>query len=314
MGCVKLLYFRFTIHAIMSIIRKNMRVGESMVTITEKAPAKINLSLDARFQHTNGDHDWQMVMTSVDLADYVEITPRANRQIQIRTTSGFLPVDRRNLAFQAAKLLQRQYQVPQGAQILIKKQIPVAAGLGGGSSDAAAVLRGLNRLWGLHRPLSELAHLGLQIDSDVPYCVYSRTAYVGGRGDEIELLPELPPFWVILAKPRVSVSTPSILRAINYETLQVHPDAAPLVMAIRQGDFQKITQAMGNALEPITSKRHPEISNLKHRMLRFGADVAQMSGSGPTVFGLCAQSSRARHVYNSMRGFCREVYLVRPLR
>ncbi|KRK33444.1 4-diphosphocytidyl-2-C-methyl-D-erythritol kinase [Loigolactobacillus bifermentans DSM 20003] len=289
-------------------------MGEIMVTITEKAPAKINLSLDARFQHTNGDHEWQMVMTSVDLADYVEITPRLDQQIRIRTTSGFLPVDQRNLAYQAARLLQRQYQVRQGAQITIKKQIPVAAGLGGGSSDAAAVLRGLNRLWRLERPLSELAHLGLQIDSDVPYCVYSRTAYVSGRGDEIELLPELPPFWVILAKPRVSVSTPSILRAIDYAKLTVHPAAAPLVTAIHQGDFQQMTQVMGNALEPITSKRHPEISNLKHRMLRFGAEVAQMSGSGPTVFGLCARASRAQHVYNSMRGFCKEVYLVRPLR
>ncbi|MGK4060617.1 4-(cytidine 5'-diphospho)-2-C-methyl-D-erythritol kinase [Loigolactobacillus coryniformis] len=281
--------------------------------ITEKAPAKINLSLDALFQHADGEHEWKMVMTSVDLADYVELSTVATRQITVTTDSGFLPVDQRNLAFQAARLLQKKAGVTYGARIHIRKQIPVAAGLGGGSSDAAAVLRGLNRLWQLNWSLADLAHLGLAIDSDVPYCVYSQTALVTGRGDEITLLPKLPPFWVVLAKPSASVSTPSILRSIPYNDQLYHPPIDQMVAAIRANDYPQILASMGNTLEEITSQRYPQIKQLRQKMQRFGADAAQMSGSGPTVFGLCAKYSRAQHVFNSMKGFCHEVYLVRPL-
>ncbi len=281
--------------------------------ITERAPAKINLSLDALFQHADGEHEWKMVMTSVDLTDYVELSTTTSRQIKVTTDSGFLPVDQRNLAFQAARLLQRKAGITRGARIHIRKQIPVAAGLGGGSSDAAAVLRGLNRLWQLNWSLADLAHLGLAIDSDVPYCVYSQTALVTGRGDEITLLPKLPPFWVVLAKPNASVSTPSILRSIPYDQQLNHPPIEQMVTAIKQGNYEQILTSMGNTLEAITSQRYPQIKQLRQKMQQFGADAAQMSGSGPTVFGLCAKYSRAQHVFNSMKGFCPEVYLVRPL-
>ncbi|MFD1317756.1 4-(cytidine 5'-diphospho)-2-C-methyl-D-erythritol kinase [Loigolactobacillus zhaoyuanensis] len=281
--------------------------------ITEKAPAKINLSLDALFQHADGEHEWKMVMTSVDLADYVDLARTATRQITVTTDSGFLPVDQRNLAFQAAQLLQQKAGVTSGARIHIRKQIPVAAGLGGGSSDAAAVLRGLNRLWQLNWSLADLAHLGLAIDSDVPYCVYSQTALVTGRGDQVTLLPKLPPFWVVIAKPSASVSTPSILRSISYDAQLYHPPIEQMVAAIHNNNYEQILASMGNTLAEITSQRYPQIKQLQQQMLRFGADAAQMSGSGPTVFGLCAKYSRAQHVFNSMKGFCHEVYLVRPL-
>ncbi|WP_125980657.1 4-(cytidine 5'-diphospho)-2-C-methyl-D-erythritol kinase [Loigolactobacillus iwatensis] len=281
--------------------------------ITEKAAAKINLGLDTPFQYKNGDQEWQMVMSSVDLSDYVDLTLSATSQIRVNTDSGFLPEDYRNLAYQAAYLLQKTYQVTQGATIRIRKRIPVAAGLGGGSSDAAAVLRGLNRLWHLNLSLTTLAHLGLKIDSDVPYCVFSQTAFISGRGDLIQLLPELPPFWVVLAKPRVSVSTPSILRVIAYNEELNHPEIKQLVQAIKQNNYEKMITTMGNVLEPITSQHHPEVQPLAAKMRQFGADVVQMSGSGPTIFGLCNKQSRAQHVYNSMRGFCQEVYLVRSL-
>ena len=151
--------------------------------LIEKAPAKINLSLDALYRHADGEHEWQMVMTSVDLADYVSIKP--SHSIQVSTDSGFLPEDPRNLAYKAALALQRHANIRQGARIHIEKHIPVAAGLGGGSSDAAAVLRGLNSLWQLGYSRSQLARIGLQVDSDVPYCVYSETALVTGRGDVV---------------------------------------------------------------------------------------------------------------------------------
>ncbi|WP_155287006.1 4-(cytidine 5'-diphospho)-2-C-methyl-D-erythritol kinase [Lacticaseibacillus zhaodongensis] len=279
--------------------------------IMQKAPAKINLSLDALYRHRNGDHEWRMVMTSVDLADYVHIRPA--KTISVTTDSGFLPEDPRNLAYQAARALQQESGVHAGARIHIEKHIPVAAGLGGGSSDAAAVLRGLNELWHLGYSREQLARIGLRVDSDVPYCVYSETALVSGRGEIVEPLGKLPQFWVVLAKPSLSISTPRILRAFDYKSKTLCPDNDKVLAGIKQNDFALMTAGMANSLEAVTAQRHPEINALKERLLKYGADVAQMSGSGPTVFGLCAKRSRAVRVYNSMKGFCREVYLVHTL-
>ncbi|WP_047999897.1 4-(cytidine 5'-diphospho)-2-C-methyl-D-erythritol kinase [Lactiplantibacillus herbarum] len=281
--------------------------------IVEKAPAKINLGLDTLFEHSNGDKEWDMVMTSVDLADYVTLESLPTKRIEVITDSGFLPNDRRNLAFQAVSVLRRHCHVEYGVRITIKKAIPVAAGLGGGSSDAAAVLRGLNRMWSLGLDLATLAKLGLRIDSDVPYCVYSQTAHVTGKGEVVTPLPKLPPMWIVLAKPKISVSTPNILRQVDYEQLESHLDINELLTGIQQQDFTSIFANMGNVLEPITSKRYPEILQIKQQLLKFGADAAQMSGTGPTVFGVCRKRSRAQRVYNSLKGFCKEVYLVRPV-
>lgn len=281
--------------------------------IVEKAPAKINLSLDTPFSHPDGSQEWEMVMAAVDLADYVTITTMpGKRKIEVRTDTGFLPNDRRNLAFQAAHILQTRFNINEGVQIAIEKHIPVAAGLGGGSSDAAAVLRGLNRLWQLGLSLAELAEIGLKIDADVPFCVYSQTAYVGGKGEKITPLPKMPAVWVVIAKPTVSVSTPSILRQIDYDYL-MHVDTSSLLDGANQQSWGLVYSHMQNVLEPLTAQQHPEILRLKDRMLQCGASVAQMSGTGPTVFGICEKQPRAQRVLNSIKGFCKEVYLVRTL-
>lgn len=281
--------------------------------ITEKAPAKINLSLDTPFIHKDGSQEWKMVMTSIDLADYVTITTIPNKyKITVKTDSSFLPNDRRNLAFQAARLLQKKFSIKEGVYINIEKNIPVSAGLGGGSSDAAAVLRGLNKLWNLDLSLEQLARLGLEIDADVPFCIYSKAAYVTGKGDKIELLPKMPATWVVVAKPNVSVSTPSILKQINYTYLE-HIDTEKLLLAANKQDWQAMYPHMKNVLEPLTSYHHPQILSLKERMLQSGASVAQMSGTGPTVFGICEKQPRAKRVLNSLRGFCKDAYIVRTL-
>ncbi|KGB15424.1 4-diphosphocytidyl-2C-methyl-D-erythritol kinase [Latilactobacillus sakei] len=282
--------------------------------LIEKAPAKINLSLDALYQHTDGEFEWQMIMTSIDLADYVQITLQDSPQIEVRTSKGYLPEDKRNLAYQAAQLLRHRFDIKTGAIIEIDKHIPVAAGLGGGSSDAAAVLRGLNQLWHLGLTKAELAHIGLSIDSDVPYCVYSETALVTGKGDQIQPLGDLPNFWMVVVKPEVSVSTPRILHALNCDQITDRPQTDRLLAGIQQQDAQQMTAAMANVLTPITNQRYPQIDYLMQRLTAFGAEKAQMSGSGPTVFGICRQYSRAQRIYNSMSGFCREVYLVQPLK
>lgn len=183
--------------------------------------------------------------------------------------------------------------------------------MGGGSSDAAAVLRGLNTLWNLGLSKAQLAKIGLEIDSDVPFCVYSEPALVTGKGEVVTPIGDLPPLKLIIAKPRDSVSTPSILRRIDYNAIE-HQDVEGVVEAIKQKNYSQMIEKMGNVLEPITADRHPEILKIKQKMLTFGCDVAQMSGSGPTVFGICQKASRAQHVYNSLRGFCKEVYIVSP--
>lgn len=280
--------------------------------ISEKAPAKLNFSLDTPFRHQNGEPEWKMVMIAVDLADYVHIKTLPNsRKITVFTDSGFLPSDQRNLAYQAAKMLRDKYQITDGVEIKIDKNIPVAAGMGGGSSDAAAVLRGLNKLWDLGLSKEDLSKLGLEIDSDVPFCIYSEPALVTGKGEIVTPIGDLPPLKLIIAKPKDSVSTPSILRKIDYNKIK-HQNVDRVVSAIKEADYQTMVEAMGNTLEPITAKRHPEILKIKEKMIKFGCDVAQMSGSGPTVFGICQKDSRAQHIYNSLRGFCREVYVVSP--
>lgn len=280
--------------------------------ILEKAPAKLNLSLDALFRHLDGDPEWRMVMTAIDLADYVHIeTINGSNDVQVRTNTGFLPQDQRNLAFQAAKKLQKQFQINQGVTITIDKNIPVSAGMGGGSADAAAVLRGLNKLWGLNLSLSSLAQIGLEIDSDVPFCVYSCPALVEGKGEKITPLNDLTSLWFVVAKPKASVSTPTILKQIDFNKIQ-HLNVKNVVKAIQHQDWKLLTASMGNTLEPITVQKYPEITRIKEKMIKFGAEAAQMSGTGPTVFGISTKQSRAQHIYNSLCGFCKEVYLVRP--
>ena len=281
--------------------------------ISEKAPAKLNLCLDTPFRHQDGEPEWRMVMTAIDLSDYVHIKTIPNsKEITVQTNTGFLPCDQRNLAYQAAKLLQSKLDKPEGVEIEIDKHIPVSAGMGGGSADAAAVLRGLNKIWNLNMSREELAKLALTIDSDVPFCVYSEPALVTGRGEKITPIGPLPPMWLVIAKPQASVSTPTILRQIHEQHLN-HQEVQNVVSAIKQQNFDKMCRHMGNALEPITMKKCPDIIKIKDKMLQFGADAAQMSGSGPTVFGISQKKSRATHIYNSLRGFCKEVYLVRAL-
>ncbi|UOQ49528.1 4-(cytidine 5'-diphospho)-2-C-methyl-D-erythritol kinase [Gracilibacillus caseinilyticus] len=280
--------------------------------ILEKAPAKINLTLDVLYKRPDQFHEIAMVMTTVDLADRLEFFLLDKDRIEISSENRFVPNDERNLAYRAAKLLKERYHIKQGVRILIDKQIPVAAGLAGGSSDAAATLRGLNRLWKLHLPMETLAELGSEVGSDVSFCVYDSTALAEGRGELITELPAPPHCWVVLAKPVQGVSTQSVYQSLNLENLN-HPDTEGMIEAIRSGDYYGVCDRLKNVLETVTLPKNPEVEQIKQQMLRSGADAVLMSGSGPTVFGLVQQESRADRIYNSLRGFCEEVYVVRLL-
>lgn len=281
--------------------------------IIEKAPAKINLGLNVLGKRSDGYHELEMVMTSVDLADRIQLEEIPEDEIQVESNKAFLPTDERNNVYEAIDIVKQRYQIHRGVRVYIHKEIPVAAGLGGGSSDCAAALRGINKMWQLDLSLAELSEIGLKIGTDVPFCVYGNTALVTGIGDEIMPLPSIPPCWVVLIKPNFSVSTPTVFKNLVMDEVN-HTEITALKEAIQQNDYQQIISHMGNSLESVTIKRHPVIQEIKERMIRYGADVSLMSGSGPTVFGLCDKYSRAQRVYNGLKGFCEEVYLVRALR
>ncbi|MGY8615421.1 4-(cytidine 5'-diphospho)-2-C-methyl-D-erythritol kinase [Bacillus velezensis] len=280
--------------------------------ILEKAPAKINLSLDVTSKRPDGYHEVEMIMTTIDLADRIELTELPENVIRVASHNRFVPDDQRNLAYQAAKLLKERFQVKKGVSIMITKVIPVAAGLAGGSSDAAATLRGLNRLWNLKLSVEELAELGAEIGSDVSFCVYGGTALATGRGEKIRHISAPPHCWVVLAKPTIGVSTAEVYRRLNLQQVR-HPDVQAMIDAIEEKSFQKVCGQLGNVLESVTLSLHPEVAMIKNQMKRFGADAVLMSGSGPTVFGLVQYESKVQRIYNGLRGFCDQVYAVRMI-
>lgn len=284
-----------------------------MEIVEEKAPAKINLSLDVLHKRDDGYHEMELVMTSIDLADRLTLTLLEENRILIESNNGFLPLDERNIAYRSAMLLKKQFNIRQGVHIYIEKNIPIAAGLGGGSSDAAATLRGLNRLWNIGLDLDELAELGAQIGSDVPFCIYGGSAYAYGRGEKIKPLEEVPQCWVVLVKPRRGISSWTVFEGLDVDKL-AHPDTESILDAIDCMDYSTMADHLGNALENISMHKQPKIEQIKQKMLQFGADTALMSGTGPTIYGLCQKYSRAQRVFNGLKGFCNEVYLVRTLK
>ncbi|NJP39018.1 4-(cytidine 5'-diphospho)-2-C-methyl-D-erythritol kinase [Alkalicoccus luteus] len=283
-----------------------------MNTLTVKAPAKINLTLDVLRRREDGYHEVEMVMTTVDLADRIELTSLSRPVIRIESNNGYLPLDDSNHAWQAARKLQERYAPSKGVRIYIDKHIPMSAGLAGGSSDAAAVLRGLNRLWELNCSMEELAEIGAEIGSDVPFCVYGGTALASGRGVELEFLPAPPSCWVVLAKPRAGVSTKDIYSRLRLDTMD-HPDTAGMIRALEQQDFYGICSRLQNVMEPATFSLEPEVKVIKKRLQQYGADGVVMSGSGPTVFALAKSESRAYRLYNGLKGFMDHVYVVRMM-
>jgi len=284
--------------------------GSKMLYV--KAPAKINLTLDVLYKRPDNYHEVEMVMTTVDLADRISLESREDGVIEIISTDNFVPNDHRNFAYQAARLIKDTYGIGQGVSITIEKEIPIAAGLAGGSSDAAATLKGLNELWQLNLSIDELAELGAKIGSDVSFCVYGGTALATGRGEKIQELPAPPSCWVVLAKPKIGVSTAEVYGGLKVEGLE-HPNTKQMIQAIETDNYELLCTSLGNVLETVTFKLHPEVIMLKEQMKRFGADATLMSGSGPTVFGLVDSEARVSRIYNGLRGFCEEVYAVRIL-
>ncbi|MDK3702858.1 4-(cytidine 5'-diphospho)-2-C-methyl-D-erythritol kinase [Staphylococcus pseudintermedius] len=280
--------------------------------IYETAPAKINLTLDTLYKRDDGYHEVEMIMTTIDLSDRLSFEKRNDSRIVLKVDETFIPSDDRNLAYRAVLLMKETYQIKQGVTITLEKNIPVAAGLAGGSSDAAATMRGMNRLFELNRSLDELSELSAAIGSDVPFCVYGTTALCKGRGEILEILPKTPSAWVIVAKPQAGLSTPEIYGGLDLsQPFPVHTEQC--LKAIEENDYDALCKSLSNRLEPVSMQLQPEIAKIKTNMLNNGADGALMSGSGPTVYGFAQRERQARHIFNAVSGCCNDVYLVRTL-
>ncbi|MEJ7422161.1 4-(cytidine 5'-diphospho)-2-C-methyl-D-erythritol kinase [Staphylococcus haemolyticus] len=280
--------------------------------IYETAPAKINLTLDTLFKRDDGYHEIAMIMTTVDLNDRLSFQKRKDKKIVVDIEHNYVPNDHKNLAYRAAQLMLETYDLNEGVTITIDKDIPVSAGLAGGSADAAATLRGINRLFNLDKSLHELSDLGIQIGTDIPFCIYNRTAVCKGRGEKIRFLKKPPSAWVVLAKPNLGISSADVFKALDLDDAH-HVDTEMCEKAIVEGDYKQLCESLSNRLEPVSMSMHPEIEKIKNNMLQCGADAALMSGSGPTVYGLAQKESQAKKIYNAVNGCCNEVYLVRLL-
>lgn len=280
-------------------------------TLTLKALAKINLGLDVLGRRDNGYHDVRMVMQTIYLYDNVTLTRTEEPGIQVETNLSYLPVDENNIAYKAAKLLIDEFDIREGVHIKLEKRIPVAAGMAGGSSNAAAVLVGMNRMFDLGLSQLELKERGVALGADVPYCVMRGTALAEGIGEELSSLPPMPKCYVLVAKPAISVSTKWVYETLDAKEIVEHPDIDGLLQGLKDQDLSKIASSMGNVLESVTIEKYPIIETIKDAMKEAGALNAMMSGSGPTVFGIFDNRKVAKDAWYKLRNMdcAKQVYL-----
>lgn len=279
--------------------------------ISLKALAKINLGLDVVRRREDGYHEVRMIMQTILLYDRLDIKRTQEPGIQIQTNLSFLPVNENNLIYKAAKLLMDEFSITDGVSVKLDKRIPVAAGMAGGSTDAAAMLIGVNRLFSLGLTKRQLMERGVQIGADVPYCIMRGTALAEGIGEALSPLPPMVKCPVLIAKPAISVSTKFVYQNLKLDDTTIHPDIDRLIDDIKAKNLHDIAAHMGNVLETVTIPNYPVIDEIKKHMLSNGAVGAMMSGSGPTVFGLFDDEDTAKKAYKAMRSshLARQVYL-----
>ncbi len=284
-----------------------------MEKITEKAWAKLNISLDVTERRADGYHDMLMVMQTVSLHDRVGIRPNGTGRVLARSSLSFIPGDERNLAVRAALTYLRAAGMPeQGLEITLEKHIPVGAGLAGGSADAAAVLRALNRLYGALRP-QELETLSAEVGSDVPFCMRGGTALATGRGEKLEPLPDMPQCAFLICKPDFSISTPELFRRLDQCGTRCHPDTAGLVSALHSGSLDRLCRRMYNVFEDVDDRRMRTVKEIKSRLLDCGALGAVMTGTGSAVFGVFRPDAVPDGAAAQLRrefGFCEQAVCV----
>lgn len=279
-----------------------------------QAFAKINLGLDVLGKREDGYHEVRMIMQTIRMYDQLDMRKSVEPGIHLTTNKKYIPVDENNLVWRAAKLMMDTCGIIEGVSIHLHKVIPVAAGMAGGSSDAAATLVGMNRLFHCGLSKEKLMELGVQIGADVPYCVLRGTALAEGIGEKLTVLPPMPDCWILIGKPGISVSTKYVYTTLDLNTDTVHPDIDGMKKALEDGNLYGITERMGNVLQDVTIPAYPEVERIKEQMKTLGAVSAMMSGSGPTVFGIFDNEEKAQEACQKLResGSCQQVFLTVP--
>lgn len=279
-----------------------------------QAFAKINLGLDVLGKREDGYHEVRMIMQTIRMYDQLDMRKSVEPGIHLTTNKKYIPVDENNLVWRAAKLMMDTCGIIEGVSIHLHKVIPVAAGMAGGSSDAAAMLVGMNRLFHCGLSKEKLMELGVQIGADVPYCVLRGTALAEGIGEKLTVLPPMPDCWILIGKPGISVSTKYVYTTLDLNTDTVHPDIDGMKKALEDGNLYGITERMGNVLQDVTIPAYPEVERIKEQMKALGAVNAMMSGSGPTVFGIFDNEEKAQEACQKLResGSCQQVFLTVP--
>ena len=281
-----------------------------------KAYAKINLAIDVIKKRPDNYHEVKMIMQSIDLFDIINLKNHDN-DIKITSENKNLPLDNTNLAYKAAQILKEYRHISKGIHIHIDKKIPVAAGLAGGSADAAAVLIGLNKLWNLDLDMDTLMKLGAKLGSDVPFCIKGGTMLATGRGEILTALNKLPELFVILVKPKFDVSTAWVYNNFNKNQVIKTPNIENMIIGLEEKNLDQVVENAANVLESVTIKRYPEIEKIKKLLINEGVLLTLMSGSGPTVFALSNDSAKATMIFEKLKSqinFNNELFLVKTTR
>ena len=294
----------------MNIVYKVHGEGH-MDSIILKALAKINLGLDVVRRREDGYHEVRMVMQTIHLYDKLEIVKKKEEGIAITSNLSYVPTNENNLVYKAGKLLMDEFGIKEGVSVDLHKRIPVAAGMAGGSTDAAAMLYGMNQIFDLGLSKQQLMDRGVKIGADVPYCLMRGTALAEGIGEKLTALAPMVKCPVLIAKPQISVSTKFVYQNLKLDENTIHPDIDLLVKNIKNKDLSAIAGCMGNVLESVTIPEYPIIARIKEQMMKSGAINAMMSGSGPTVFGLFEDEETARKAYEDMvhSGLAKQIYV-----
>ena len=282
-----------------------------MDRVVTKAYAKINLGLDVIRKRPDGYHDVKMVMQTVDLYDVLLVSKKEEDTITISTQREDIPVNEDNLIYKAVKLMKEVYGFPGGVHVELVKNIPIAAGMAGGSTDAAAAMRAINDLFELNRPAKELESHAVKIGADVPYCIQGGTVLSEGIGELLTVLPNAPQCILLIAKPDIMVSTKYVYENLNLPNIQKHPDIDAIVKAIKEGNVEGMIEPMDNVLASVTEEKYGIIKEIKQTMEKNGAIKALMSGSGPTVFGIFETMVQAATAFDAIKekGMAREIFI-----
>ena len=285
-----------------------------MTTVFEPAYAKVNLTLDVLGKRDDGYHDLQSVMQTISLRDDIEIDIGTGKPWKLLCNKEGIPTDERNLAWKAAKVYcDAMNKDPDGLEIRITKRIPSQAGLGGGSADAAAVLRALNEHYGNPLSIMALAELGAQVGSDVPFCVVGGTAMVEGRGERLRMLPNMPDCVFVVCKPDFPISTPELFRKIDEKTIAKRPDNRAMESAILAGDLGRVAENLCNMFDPVVTEDHLELNYIKSIFNSYGSIGQQMTGSGSAVFCLVPEFEFAAVICNMLRENYPQVFVAKPV-